>query len=200
VTSPETAPNRHRVVAAIPEHTVPPLPWFPVRCAAEESQPPKPGLLASRSGWRRSDARRAVTPRPSQIRSRLLPRLARSLDSDRPGHRVHRMNGTTVHDRPRPINLVVARAPLQERKVDRIPHARLLPVAHATLFRGAVEKPGRKVGLILIGNERGLDFLFTPPPRTEFLTLLPRTRVFVLRSYFLSRACSIFRSRSSPSR
>ena len=44
---------------------------------------------------------------------------------------VHRTDGTTVHDCPRPINLVGASEPVQERKVDQIPHARLLPVAHA---------------------------------------------------------------------
>ena len=48
---------------------------------------------------------------------------------------VHRADGTTVHDRPRPINPVVARKPIQERKMDQIPHARLLPVAHATPAR-----------------------------------------------------------------
>ena len=45
---------------------------------------------------------------------------------------VYRADATTVHDGPRPINLVVAREPIQERKVDQIPHARLLPVAQAT--------------------------------------------------------------------
>jgi hypothetical protein len=30
---------------------------------------------------------------------------------------VHRSDGTTVDDRPRPINLVVAREPIQQRKV-----------------------------------------------------------------------------------
>jgi hypothetical protein len=45
---------------------------------------------------------------------------------------VHRADATTVHDGPRPINLVVAREPIQERIVDQIPHPRLLPVAQAT--------------------------------------------------------------------
>ena len=39
---------------------------------------------------------------------------------------VHPADATTVHDRPRPINLVVPREPIQERKVDQISHARLL--------------------------------------------------------------------------
>ena len=51
----------------------------PSRRAAGESHPPTPGLLASRSGSRRSDAPASGTPRPSQIRWRLLPRLARSV-------------------------------------------------------------------------------------------------------------------------
>jgi hypothetical protein len=34
----------------------------PAHHAAEESHPPRPGLLASRSGWRRSGARRAGRP------------------------------------------------------------------------------------------------------------------------------------------
>jgi len=49
----------------------------PVRRAAGESHRPTPGLLASRSDSRRSDAPRAA-PHPSQIRWRLLPGLARS--------------------------------------------------------------------------------------------------------------------------
>jgi hypothetical protein len=32
---------------------------------------------------------------------------------------VHRADGTTVYNRPRPINLVVAREPIQQREVDR---------------------------------------------------------------------------------
>ena len=44
---------------------------------------------------------------------------------------VHRADGTTVYDRPRPINLVVAREPIQQRKVDQIPHARQLPIAQS---------------------------------------------------------------------
>jgi hypothetical protein len=39
---------------------------------------------------------------------------------------VQRTDGTTVHDRPRPINLVAAREPIQQRKVDQIPHVRQL--------------------------------------------------------------------------
>jgi hypothetical protein len=48
---------------------------------------------------------------------------------------VYRADRTTVHDCPRPINLVVAREPIQEREVDQIPHARLLPITQATPAR-----------------------------------------------------------------
>jgi hypothetical protein len=48
---------------------------------------------------------------------------------------VHGADATTVHDRPRSIDLIVAREPIQERRVDQIPHARLLPVAQATAAR-----------------------------------------------------------------
>ena len=40
-------------------------------------------------------------------------------------------DGTTIHDRPRPINLVTASEPIQQREVDQIPHARPLPIAQA---------------------------------------------------------------------
>jgi hypothetical protein len=75
---------------------------------------------ASCESFRFAPVRRTAsgTPRPSQIRWRLLPRLARSVGFG-----------------PRVVNLVVAREPIQERKVDQIPHARQLPVAHATPAR-----------------------------------------------------------------
>src|SRR5206468_1226465 len=44
---------------------------------------------------------------------------------------VHRAYGTTAHDGPRPINLVVACEPIQEREVDQVPHTRPLPIAQA---------------------------------------------------------------------
>lgn len=44
---------------------------------------------------------------------------------------VNRADGTTVHDGPRPINLVQACEPVQQRKVHQIPNARPLPIAQA---------------------------------------------------------------------
>ena len=41
----------------------------------------------------------------------------------------HRTDGTTVHDRPRPIDLVAASEPFQQRKVDQIAHPHQLPIA-----------------------------------------------------------------------
>ena len=40
-------------------------------------------------------------------------------------------DGTTVHDRPRPVNLIGACQPIQQRKVHQIPNARPLPIAQA---------------------------------------------------------------------
>jgi hypothetical protein len=79
VTCPETAPNGGRVVAAISEHTVRPLPRSP-------ASPCSRGIAsinarASRESFRFAPVRRTAsgTPRPSQIRWRLRPRLARSV-------------------------------------------------------------------------------------------------------------------------
>src|SRR4030095_3167228 len=44
---------------------------------------------------------------------------------------VARAEGTPVHDRPRPINLVGACEPVQQCKVHQIPNARPLPIAQA---------------------------------------------------------------------
>jgi hypothetical protein len=41
----------------------------------------------------------------------------------------HRTDRTTVHDRPRPIKLVGPSEPVQQRKMNQIPHARALPIA-----------------------------------------------------------------------
>jgi hypothetical protein len=47
----------------------------------------------------------------------------------------HGADRTTIHDRPRPISLVGASEPIQQRKVDQIPHARPLPIAQAAPAR-----------------------------------------------------------------
>jgi hypothetical protein len=75
--------------------------------AAGESHPPTPGLLASRSGSRPSGARRAVRPARRKFDDACSRAWPDRWDSDRSGHAVHRADTTTVHDRPRPIDLVV---------------------------------------------------------------------------------------------
>jgi hypothetical protein len=48
---------------------------------------------------------------------------------------MHRADGTTVHDRSRPINLIVSSEPIQQREVNEIPHAPSLPIAQAAPTR-----------------------------------------------------------------
>jgi hypothetical protein len=59
----------------------------PIRGAAEESHPPTPGLLASRSGWRRSGARRAERPARRKSDGACSRAWPDRWDSDRSGHR-----------------------------------------------------------------------------------------------------------------
>ena len=134
--SPETALNGGRVVAAIPEHTVRPLPRSPPFAMQRGNR------IHQREGFlrvvpvRAGQANRERHAPPVANQMALAPALG-PIGGIRTGlvTTVHRADGTTVHDRPRPINPVVAREPIQERKVDQIPHARLLPVAHATPAR-----------------------------------------------------------------
>src|SRR5258708_26011464 len=104
---PQSAPNRRRVVAAIPEHTVRPLPRSPPFAVQRRNR------IDQRQGFLR------VAPvRPGQAnRERPAPpvanhiALAPALGPIR-GIRtglvpaVHRADGTTVYDCPLPINLV----------------------------------------------------------------------------------------------
>ena len=75
--NPETAPNGVRVVAAISEQTVRLLPRSPA-CPAQRGIA-STNASASCESFRFAPVRRTAsgTPRPSQIRWRLLPRLAR---------------------------------------------------------------------------------------------------------------------------
>jgi hypothetical protein len=79
VASPETAPNGGRVVAAIPDHTVRSLPRSPPLTMQRGIA--STNARASCESFRFAPVRRTAsgTPRPSQIRWRLLPRLARSV-------------------------------------------------------------------------------------------------------------------------
>src|SRR4029077_19558186 len=104
VSSPETAPNGGRVVAAIPEHTVRSLPRSPPFAVQSGN------LLRQRAGFLR-----VVRVRPGQAnRERHAPPVADQM-ALAPAlgpiggiwtglvTAVDRSNGTTVYDRPRPI-------------------------------------------------------------------------------------------------
>jgi hypothetical protein len=99
---PQSAPNRRRVVAAIPEHTVRPAAAAvaPVRRAAGESHRPTPGLLASRSGSRRSGEPRAARPARRKSDGACSRAWPDRWDSDRSGPRPARMEqlSTTARD------------------------------------------------------------------------------------------------------
>src|SRR3954447_12125905 len=131
----QPAPNRGRVVPTIPEHS-PGAVWVArVRRAAGESRPPTPRLLASRS-----DSHRLGEPRAARRARRRSDGACSRAWPDRWDWTglvttVHRADGTTVHDRPRPINLVVACEPIQEHEVEEIPYPRQSPIAQAPSTR-----------------------------------------------------------------
>ena len=129
---PQSASNRRRVVAAIPEHTIRPPPRSPARALQRGNR------IHQRQGFLRvvpvrpgyAHCERHASPVTDQMA--LAPALG-PIGRIRTGliTAVHRSDGTTVHDRSRPINLVVACEPIQEREVDQIPHPRQLPIAQA---------------------------------------------------------------------
>ena len=136
VASSKATPNGSRNVAAIPEHTV----WSLSRsapCALQRGNriDQRQGLLRVvpiRAGQTHGERHASPVAKQMALASALGP-----ISWIRPSlvPAVHRADGTTVHDRPGPINLIVAREPIQQRKVDQIPHPRLLPVAQATPAR-----------------------------------------------------------------
>jgi hypothetical protein len=132
VPRPKTAPNRCRVVGAITEHTVRPPPRSPAFAV---------------QGWDRiyqgRGLLRVVPVRTRQTHSEgyaapvadhmtLAPAL-RSVGGIGPRQiaTMHRPHGAAIEDGPRPIDLAIASEPIQQRKVDQIPHAGPLPVAQA---------------------------------------------------------------------
>src|SRR5947208_5845591 len=54
---------------------------------------------------------------------------------------VHCADGTTVHHRSRPIDLIVSSEPIQQREVNEIPHTRSLPIAEAAPTRHSRPAP-----------------------------------------------------------
>jgi hypothetical protein len=136
VTSSKTPQNGDRVVAAIPQHTVWPLSRsspFAVQWGNRIDQ--RQGFLRVvpiRAG--QTHGVRHASPVANQmtlaaalgpigrVRTGLVPTM-------------HRADGTTVHDRSRPIDLIVSSEPIQQREVDEIPHAPSLPIAQAAPTR-----------------------------------------------------------------
>ena len=135
-TGSQSVADRRRIVAAIPEHTV----WPPSR------SPPFAVQLWNRIDQRQSFLRvvairagetygeRHASPVANQMT--LAPalgpigRVRTSLVTA-----MHGADGTTVHDRPRPINLILSSEPIQQREVNEIPRARSLPIAQAAPTR-----------------------------------------------------------------
>ena len=105
----QSAPNRRRVVAAIPEHTVRPLPRSPPFAVQRRNR------IDQRQGFlrvvpvRAGQANRERHAPPVSNQMALAPALG-PIGGIRTGlvPAVHRADGTTVHDCPRPINLVGA--------------------------------------------------------------------------------------------
>src|SRR5262249_41934368 len=109
------------------------------RCRGRPCSPCSGGMASTNArtsceSFRFAPVRRTAsgTPRPSQIRWRLLPRLARAVGfgpvwSPPYTARMEQL----VDDRPRPIDLIFAFEPIQQRKHDQVPDPGFLPVAHA---------------------------------------------------------------------
>ena len=128
-----TVPDRSRVVATIADHTVRPLPWSAAFALQRRDR------IYQRQGfWRIVSVRAGQAHRerhtpPVADQMALAPALG-PIGGIRTGlvPTVHRADGTAVDNRPRPINLVIASEPIQQCKVDQVPDACLLPVAHPT--------------------------------------------------------------------
>ena len=136
MTRPQTAPNGSCVVAAIPEHTVRPLP----RSAPYAMQ--RRNRIDQRQGFLRVVAIRAGQTHGERHASTVANQMALAPALSPIGGvrtclvaAMHRPDGTTVHDRSRPINLIVSSEPIQQREVNEIPHAPSLPIAHAAPTR-----------------------------------------------------------------
>jgi hypothetical protein len=100
----------------------------------------------------------------------------------RPGlvSRTHRPHRATIHDRSRPINLVITSQPVQQGEVHQIPNAGLLPVAQAPparhprttaellrqhLPRNATAKDKENAGEARASDTRGCPPLSTQAPK-----------------------------------
>jgi hypothetical protein len=136
----------------------------PIRGAAEESHPPTPGLLASRSGWRRSGARRAVRP-PVANQMALAPALG-PIGRIRNGlvTAVHRADATTVHDRPRPINLEVLYRLLRRTRATSVERPRSLrdgPKARLAIWPWMIASSSHVIGPSSVAQSSDRPFIAT---------------------------------------
>ena len=133
---PQPTPNGGCVVAAIPEHTVRPSsrsPPFAVQRGNRIDQ--RQGFLRVvpiRAGETHGERHASPVANQMALAPALGPigRVRTSLVTA-----MHGAAGTTVHDRSRPINLIVSSEPIQQREVNEIPHARSLPIAQAAPTR-----------------------------------------------------------------
>jgi hypothetical protein len=136
VTRPQTASNGSRVVAAIPEHTVRPLPRSPPYAMQRGNRiDQRKGFLRVvpiRAGQTHGERHASPVANQMALTPALGPigRIRTSLVTT-----MHRADGTTVHDRSRPINPIASSEPIQQREVNEIPHARSLPIAQAAPTR-----------------------------------------------------------------
>ena len=136
VTRPQTAPNGSCVVAAIPEHTVRPLPRSPPYAMQRRNR------IDQRQGFLRVVPIRGGQTHRERHASTVANQMALAPALGAIGGvrtclvtAMHRADGTTVHDRSRPIDLIVSSEPIQQREVDEIPHAPSLPIAEAAPTR-----------------------------------------------------------------
>ena len=135
VTRPETASDRGRIVAAIPEHTVRPLPRSTAFAVQRRNRIQRQGFLRVvpiRAGQTHGERYASTVANQMALAPALGPigGVRTCLVTA-----MHRADGTTVHDRSRPINLIVSSEPIQQREVNEIPHARALPIAQAAPTR-----------------------------------------------------------------
>ena len=133
---PQPTTNRRSVVAAIPEHAVWPLPRSaPFAVQRRNRIDQRQGLLRVvpiRAG--QTHGERHASPVANQMA--LAPAL-RPIGGIRTSMvtTMHCADGTAVHDRSRPINLILSSEPIQQREVNEIPRARSLPIAQAAPTR-----------------------------------------------------------------
>ena len=127
----QPTPNRLRVVPAIPDCTV----RSPARSTAfalkwgNRIHQGQCFLRVVSIGASQADGKGHALPVANQM---TLASALGPIGGIRTGlvSRVHCADGTAIDHRPRPINLLLTRQPIEQREVDEIPHTRLLPVAH----------------------------------------------------------------------